>query len=570
MRSLSILVVAVCVLALVPDARAQGKSSPAKVKKPEQPPPDAQGKKKVIPMWAFEDPGKAAEANKGLEEKDAKKPPGGIKELKVGVTLVAAEGLTGEAVKISWKQAGSTMTHAWVPKKALEAGSGELYLVYDDNFEASLWPTYVKVVAPSSDKTYVGGPVVYEGEERGNMRLLKPDPAGNGQKSSSGQGQNGSGAGQDGSGTGQNGSGGSGNGTGQPQQQQQQNQQQKSPLEQLAQGLGSMLNPQGQGDQEQPAQDPVVPAPTATSDLGNGADVTAEPTDDGRLRGLSAAEKKPVEASSTVSEPAAAPAGEDLNAAVQPGADAALPAGGTAANDPARLGGGSNEPIRARGRNDEELEGGDPAAEELDEGGTHADGQGPPGQRELEGLEAAFDGHDLSGLDGSGELSSQVQGFVNPGARSLSKRGYIQLDAGGAGYRSVGVGSRRWGSPAMVYGLMRAASRWSEGGPRLSIGDMSLEEGGAIWERDLEGKRVMAHKGHQDGLDVDVRALRHDGREEKVAIHEPAYDRDLTQQAIDLLRQELRVEAVYFDDRAIQGTVPSPSHSDHFHLRVRR
>lgn len=145
-------------------------------------------------------------------------------------------------------------------------------------------------------------------------------------------------------------------------------------------------------------------------------------------------------------------------------------------------------------------------------------------------------------------------------APPTSSAGFVQLAAAGVGFESYTTASRRWGLPALVYGLERAGRRWALlRRDRIGVGDLSLERGGYF----------PPHAGHQRGTEVDVSPVRNDGRELATAVGAATYSHDWTRRLIDLLRSEVRTDVVLFNDRAIPGVVPWPGHSDHFHLRIR-
>jgi uncharacterized protein YraI len=143
-----------------------------------------------------------------------------------------------------------------------------------------------------------------------------------------------------------------------------------------------------------------------------------------------------------------------------------------------------------------------------------------------------------------------------------SRRGFMQLPASGPGFVSYAVSSRRWGTPNMVYGLIRTGLRWRELHPRagrIRIGDISLQNGG-----DISG-----HASHEQGRDVDVAPQRRDRAEAPTSVGYASYSRSLTADLIAEMKRQLPETLVLFNDRSIRGTTPWPNHSNHFHLRIR-
>lgn len=150
----------------------------------------------------------------------------------------------------------------------------------------------------------------------------------------------------------------------------------------------------------------------------------------------------------------------------------------------------------------------------------------------------------------------------SPSAPTKSRAGFIQLPNSGPGYFGYYPASKRWGTPRLVYGIQRVASRFASRYPnagRLGIGDISLQNGGPI----------AGHASHRNGVDVDVTPLRNDGGEARVTIHQSAYSRTLTQAVLDLFVAELPVRLIFFNDSRTRHTQRWPNHDNHFHLRIR-
>jgi len=156
-----------------------------------------------------------------------------------------------------------------------------------------------------------------------------------------------------------------------------------------------------------------------------------------------------------------------------------------------------------------------------------------------------------------------------PAPSRTSRAGFERLPDEGPGFYGYYAGSRRWGTPRLVRGLQRVARRWAErhpDGPRIGFGDLSLENGG-----DISG-----HASHERGVDVDLSPLRNDGREArrdglgKLKWQHGTYSRALTQELIDLLREELPVTHIFYNDPRARGVQPWPHHDNHLHVRIRR
>lgn len=137
-----------------------------------------------------------------------------------------------------------------------------------------------------------------------------------------------------------------------------------------------------------------------------------------------------------------------------------------------------------------------------------------------------------------------------------------QLPESGPGFHGYYPASKRWGLPETVQAIRTVAGVWNEWhpqGPRIGVGDISLKGGG----------NISGHASHEKGIDVDVRPVRNDGKEERVIYTDPAYSHTLTEELIDLFRANgiLPVELVFFNDMTIAGTRWLKNHHNYFHLR---
>jgi peptidoglycan hydrolase-like protein with peptidoglycan-binding domain len=148
------------------------------------------------------------------------------------------------------------------------------------------------------------------------------------------------------------------------------------------------------------------------------------------------------------------------------------------------------------------------------------------------------------------------------GTPSSTNKVNAQLPASGTGFYSYAPSSRRYGIAETIRALQQLSSTWAAGhpsGPRIGFGDISLQGGGPI----------SGHASHQKGVDVDVRLMRNDGREEPTVYQSANYSRALTQQLIDLIRANgvLRVQYIFFNDPQARGVSKWPNHDNHLHVR---
>lgn len=119
---------------------------------------------------------------------------------------------------------------------------------------------------------------------------------------------------------------------------------------------------------------------------------------------------------------------------------------------------------------------------------------------------------------------------------------------------------RRYGTDTLVRHLIDLGRWWAQthpDAPRLGIGDLSRPGGGGFHD---------AHQSHQNGLDVDIRLPRADGREDR---SDPStYSRRLTQDLVDRAFAEGASLVLVGPHLTISGPVTTwPNHDDHVHIR---
>ena len=62
--------------------------------------------------------------------------------------------------------------------------------------------------------------------------------------------------------------------------------------------------------------------------------------------------------------------------------------------------------------------------------------------------------------------------------------------------------------------------------------------------------------------------IRNAGREGRATIYDSFYSRTYTQRILDLLRSEMRVRLILFNDSRVRGVQHWPNHANHFHVRI--
>jgi murein endopeptidase len=127
-------------------------------------------------------------------------------------------------------------------------------------------------------------------------------------------------------------------------------------------------------------------------------------------------------------------------------------------------------------------------------------------------------------------------------------------------HKKPAKGAYQYAHPAMMTAILRVALEWQARDPRrIGIGDISL----------ANGPKTPDHRSHRDGLQVDVRALRKDGREAPVRWYEPEYGLEATIKLLELFRAYAPVTKVLFNDRRVPFTKIWPDHDNHMHIKLR-
>lgn len=150
------------------------------------------------------------------------------------------------------------------------------------------------------------------------------------------------------------------------------------------------------------------------------------------------------------------------------------------------------------------------------------------------------------------------------------KRGFFMLpqapmdsgyDVYGDLHGKAAKGAYQYAHPIMMTAILRVAREgMTVDSRRIGIGDISL----ADWVRTPD------HGGHKTGLNLDVRPLRKDGREEPVTWHQTGiYDQDRTRRLIHFFRVFAPVVTVIFNDPGSPYCAKASRHDNHFHLNLR-
>lgn len=129
-------------------------------------------------------------------------------------------------------------------------------------------------------------------------------------------------------------------------------------------------------------------------------------------------------------------------------------------------------------------------------------------------------------------------------------------------YRRKSRGANQVGAPGMIDAIRDLGADWSQTGHApIALGDISRAGGG----------HMSGHEGHRDGLEVDVRPFRHDGRNAPTTWSSGQYDRATTRQFVEMVRGRHPGATILFNDPQLirEGLVQHyDGHDDHLHLRL--
>jgi penicillin-insensitive murein endopeptidase len=125
-------------------------------------------------------------------------------------------------------------------------------------------------------------------------------------------------------------------------------------------------------------------------------------------------------------------------------------------------------------------------------------------------------------------------------------------------------GACQFGQKSTIDAAIAVAAAWNglHSQVPFSIGQISKKGGG----------QFPPHKSHRVGLDVDVRPMRLDGKNESVTITDAEFDQALTTALITLWWQKAPVQMVFFNDPTVIAAGLSQfvnGHHNHFHVRLR-
>lgn len=127
-------------------------------------------------------------------------------------------------------------------------------------------------------------------------------------------------------------------------------------------------------------------------------------------------------------------------------------------------------------------------------------------------------------------------------------------------YGKPANGAYQYAHPLAITAILRVALEWQAiDNRRFGVGDISM----------AGGPKPPDHDSHRTGLEVDIRPLRKDGKEEPETWRGAKYDREGTMKLIQLFRSFAPVAIILFNDPEIPFVTWYAGHDDHFHIKLR-
>jgi hypothetical protein len=137
---------------------------------------------------------------------------------------------------------------------------------------------------------------------------------------------------------------------------------------------------------------------------------------------------------------------------------------------------------------------------------------------------------------------------------------FIQLPGDSGEYYIYTQVSKVYGTPATILSIKSLAAAVKAAlGIRIAIGDISFQNGG----------HMAPHDSHTRGVDVDIRPLRDDGVEGRVAMREKGYSVEKTRRLVELVHEDSNLKSILFNDSRIRGVKPWAGHDNHLHMRFK-
>jgi penicillin-insensitive murein endopeptidase len=144
----------------------------------------------------------------------------------------------------------------------------------------------------------------------------------------------------------------------------------------------------------------------------------------------------------------------------------------------------------------------------------------------------------------------------------IKREGYLLLpQLCGNGYYSYSTVDRQYGTAATIATLVQVCNKFAGKYPdvQVGIGDMSF----------ASGAPMAPHKTHRNGRNADIRPLRDDGKMLPVKIVDAQYSRERTKALVEILRAQLNLKSILFNDAAITGVTHWEGHDNHLHVSMK-
>ena len=129
------------------------------------------------------------------------------------------------------------------------------------------------------------------------------------------------------------------------------------------------------------------------------------------------------------------------------------------------------------------------------------------------------------------------------------------------------------GALELVACIENVGRKWKSSGLQVNVMDLGLNKGG----------RFSPHRSHQNGLDVDIRYVRKDGKNGPLDIKRSRsqYDTKQTKALINIILDTCNVDVIFVDmqylgfsnddlDSKAEHLVHAQGHSNHFHMRLEK
>ena len=164
---------------------------------------------------------------------------------------------------------------------------------------------------------------------------------------------------------------------------------------------------------------------------------------------------------------------------------------------------------------------------------------------------------------------SVPDGRVDPGGRTWAMlagdqghttSSFVQLPGDGGEYYIYTQVNKIYGTPATILSIKSIAAAVKAAlGIRIAVGDISFQNGG----------HMAPHDSHTRGVDVDIRPLRSDAVEGRVAWQEKGYSTERTRRLVEIAHEDPNLKSILFNDAKIIGVKPWAGHDNHLHIRFK-